>query len=77
MVTGIVQAALSVALLVAGLAAFRAVQAHAQDAQATVRFALPGLFCFGALVSARSAIRNLRLGMLERRATSQTPPSPE
>jgi ABC-type nickel/cobalt efflux system permease component RcnA len=74
-VTGIIQTALAVALLVAALAAFRAVQAHAQDVEATLRYALPGMFVFGALVTARSALRNLRMAQRERAGDRGEPPS--
>jgi hypothetical protein len=73
-VTGIIQAALAVALLVAGLAAFRAVQAHARDVQGTLRFGLPGLFVAGALVTVRSAVRNLRMARLERSPSNHDAP---
>ncbi len=65
-VTGTIQVALAVALVVAGIVAFQAVQAHARDVDATLRFALPGGFIVAALVTARSAIRNLRLASGER-----------
>ena len=74
-VTGIIQTALAVALFVAAGAAFRAVQAHAQDVEATLRYALPALFVFGALVTARSAMRNLRMAKLERASDRSEPPS--
>ncbi|MCI0453058.1 MAG: hypothetical protein L0Z51_11860 [Candidatus Latescibacteria bacterium] len=65
-VTGAVQVALSIALVAAGFVSFQAVQAHARDVDATVRLALPGAFFVGALVTLRSAVRNLRLAKTEK-----------
>lgn len=62
LITGGVQVALASALLTAGIVAFQAVQAHARDVDASLRLGLPGLFVLGAAITARSAIRNLRLG---------------
>ncbi|HXV14563.1 MAG TPA: hypothetical protein VEC56_10195 [Candidatus Krumholzibacteria bacterium] len=64
-VTGSIQVALAVALAAAGFVAFQAVQAHARDVDATTRLALPGAFVIGALVTLRSALRNLRLAKAE------------
>ncbi len=69
-VTGAIQAALAAALMVAATVAYQAVQTHARDVDATLRFALPGLFVVGALASARSAFRNLRLAREERATQS-------
>ena len=65
-VTGGIQIALAVALFVAGFVAYQAVQTHAREVEATVRLALPGLFVLGGVVTARSALRNLRLARSER-----------
>lgn len=65
-VTGTIQVALALALLVAGGIAFQAVEAHARDVEATLRLGLPALFVVGAAVTARSAVRNLRLAKDER-----------
>jgi hypothetical protein len=64
-VTGAIQVALSLALLVAGAIAFQAVQAHARDVETTLRLGLPALFIAAAAVTARSAIHNLRLAKTE------------
>jgi len=56
----------------AGFEAYQAVQTHARDVEATLRLALPGLFVIGGLVTARSAVRNLRLARAER-AAADTP----
>lgn len=65
-VTGVVQVALSVALLMAGAIAFQAVQTHARDVDATLRLGLPALFVVAAALTGASAARNLRLAKAER-----------
>jgi hypothetical protein len=70
-VTGGIQAALAVALAAAGIVAFQAVQTHARDVDATLRLALPGAFGLGALVTLRSALRNIRLAKEERAAADE------
>jgi hypothetical protein len=64
-ITGAIQVALAVALVVAGGIAFQAVQAHARDVDATLRLGLPAAFVLAAAITARSAVRNLRLAKVE------------
>jgi hypothetical protein len=74
-VTGAVQVALSIALLVAGAIAFQAVEAHARDVDAALRLGLPALFVVAAAVTGTSAARNLRLAKAER--TPRADPDPD
>jgi ABC-type nickel/cobalt efflux system permease component RcnA len=78
LVTASIQAALAIALLVAAAVAYGAVQTHARDVDATLRLGLPGLFVVAALITTRSAVRNLRLARAERASADQnadpTPP---
>ena len=76
-VTGAIQVALSLTLLVAGAIAFRAVQAHARDVEATLRLGLPALFVVAAAVTARSAARNLRLAKVEGTPRTDDAPTDE
>lgn len=64
-ITGAIQVALALALLVAGGIAFQAVQTHARDVDATLRLGLPAAFILAAAITARSAVRNLRLAKVE------------
>lgn len=64
-VTGAIQVALSLALVVAGAIAYQAVQTHARDVEGRLRLGLPALFVAAAAVTARSAVRNLRLAKVE------------
>ena len=65
-ITAWVQVALAVALVAAASASYQAIHAHAADAKATLRLALPGAFGLGAVVTVRSALRNFRLARAER-----------
>jgi hypothetical protein len=73
-ITGVVQAALAAALIVAAVSAYRAVQTHAPHVAATLRLALPALFALGAAASARTALANLRRAREERRAEHGSDP---
>jgi hypothetical protein len=60
-VTGAVQVALALSLLAAGFFAWRAIEVHARTIETPLRLGLPLTFAFGAWITLRSGIRNLRL----------------